>query len=111
MAVPLFDVCPLPACTNLVDDPRVPCDECLRTCGDYLRRVDPPAMTLDDARRELADQHVAQQLARTERAAAQNRGDEWKPGQHCWVCEQRRTCRLDPDQRGQWICKECEAVQ
>lgn len=83
MTATLFTKCPLPACTNLVDDPRVPCDECLRTCGDYLRPVDPPAMTLDDARRELADQH-------------------------CWVCEQRRTCRLDPDQRGQWICKECE---
>lgn len=108
----LFDVCPVPKCSNPVDDGE-PCGECagLIAAGFIVRAEppEPPPATLDDIRRELAaQQRVEAELARTERAAAQNRGDEWKPGQHCWVCEQRRTCRLDPDQRGQWICKECE---
>lgn len=90
----LFGVCPVPKCGNPVDDDQ-PCGECVSLIDAGLIR-----RALDDVRRELA----AQQLAKTERP-------EYKPGQRCWVCEERRTCHRDPDQPGRWICKECEATQ
>jgi hypothetical protein len=59
----------------------------------------------------MAELESAPEVTEVKPAAVQERGHQYKANQHCWVCEQRRTCRLDPDQRGQWICKECEAVQ
>jgi len=102
----LFTVCPVPICTSPVDDGQ-PCAECTTLIGEGLiRRVERP-MTLDDARRQLADDLAA----RNQRAAAQDAGDACKPGQTCWVCEERRTCRHDPEKPGEWICRDCEAVQ
>jgi hypothetical protein len=114
MNATLFSVCPVPICSNPVDDGEL-CAECLALIGDGLiRRVEAPGqpaaeapVTLDDARRQLAGQLAVE----SRRAAAQESGDAWKPGQRCWVCEQRRSCRLDPGQRGEWICRECEAIQ
>jgi hypothetical protein len=31
----------------------------------------------------------------------------WTRNQTCWCCEQRRTCRIDPDSPNGWICKKC----
>ena len=113
-ALTLFTECPVPVCTNPVDDGEL-CAECLALIGDGLiRRVEAPdrpaaeaPVTLDDARRELA----RQQLATAERAAAQDCGEPYKPGQRCWCCTELKTCRRDPEQREQWICRECEAIQ
>src|ERR1700677_3392807 len=107
-ALTLFSECPLPICSNPVDDGE-PCGDCagLIAAGFIVRAEppEPPPVTLDDIRRELAaQQRVEAELARTERAAAQDRGDIYKPGQRCWVCKERRTCRLDPAQCGEWIC-------
>jgi hypothetical protein len=33
----LFDECPLPGCTNLVDDPRWPCGDCEAALAGYIR--------------------------------------------------------------------------
>ena len=30
--------------------------------------------------------------------------------QLCWCCEERRSCRSDPDQPGRMICRRCEAM-
>lgn len=106
----LFPACPLPGCDNLTDDGE-PCGECAALIAEGFIRPPEQPMTLDDARRVLAGQAAAQQLATAERTAAQDRGELYKPGQRCWVCEQRRACRPDPDQRGEWICRECEAIQ
>jgi hypothetical protein len=55
-----------------------------------------------------------ERMAAIQRAARQDLGEERKPGQLCWVCEERRLCRKDPEFLGtgdeRWICKECEAV-
>ena len=34
-------------------------------------------------------------------------GVEWRANQVCWVCEERRKCRPDPDHPDRWICKNC----
>lgn len=100
MNATLFSTCPVPKCSNPVDDGQ-PCAECASLIAAGLIRPAGQPMTLDDVRRELA----GQQLVKADR------GEEYKANQQCWVCEQRRTCRPDPDQRGQWICKDCEAIQ
>ena len=43
-------------------------------------------------------------------AAARDASPEYKRNQLCWACEERRTCRPDPDHPGRWICRTCEAI-
>jgi hypothetical protein len=124
----LFDECPLPGCTNLVDDPRWPCGECEAALAGYIR---PSAqqVTADEAAAVLADRDQALAAIYAERrtmtplhgpdevvppttraGAARDAGPEYKRNQRCWVCEERHTCRPDPDHSGRWTCKACEAI-
>ena len=43
-------------------------------------------------------------------AAARDASPEYKRNQLCWVCEERRVCRPDPDHSGRRICRTCEAI-
>jgi len=110
----LFPVCPMANCKNPVDDPREPCTPCQELFGASLRPADRPApgaAEFAEAAAE-ADARVAAILA--ERRAfvplPEPAEVEWKPGQACWVCEERRKCRRDPDHPDRWICKSCETI-
>jgi hypothetical protein len=134
----LFAECPLPVCGNLVSDPGELCGECERATAGYIRRVPTPpepditpgppppdllvtenaesvpeAAEVPEEVRLLLAKHEAGATAAA-RHAAQDRGEEYKPGQVCWVCEERRLCRKDPEFLGtrdeRWICRECEAI-
>lgn len=138
----LFADCPLPLCGNPVADPGELCGECEKATAGYIRRVPatspqapepditpgPPGSDLratenaepppepaevpGDVRRLLAKHEAGAETAA--RHAAQDRGEEHKPGQLCWVCEEKRLCRKDPEFLGtrdeRWICRECEAI-
>jgi hypothetical protein len=124
MNATLFTECPLPVCSNPVDDGK-PCASCAALIAEgFVRQVvpepgqpatpepEPPAATLSTESPE-----VARLLAEATRKAdavirrdAAERGAERMPGQMCWVCQERRTCRRDPEftREIRWICKECE---
>lgn len=38
----------------------------------------------------------------------QERGEEERPNQRCWLCEERRTCIRRP---GGWECRDCRQIQ
>jgi hypothetical protein len=147
----LFSDCPVPICTNPVDDGE-PCAECSALLGEGLiRRTDassfvPWKVTMQcghhgtlnadpvtggkrlvgtwiscwavasgphcQTQRKIIGAELPAPLpAPDEPTAAQDRGELYKPGQRCWCCTELKTCRRDPEQPGQWICKECEAIQ
>src|SRR6266487_1861752 len=98
----LFPTCTLPGCPNLTADPRRPCAECLTAFGDWLRPAAGPASEADFAA-AVAERDAAVQAALAERRTLATHTTagldhaEWKRGQTCWCCEERRTCRADPD--------------
>jgi hypothetical protein len=128
--VPLFGDCPMPGCRNLVDDLLRPCPECAVIFAEYIqpssREVTAEQVTAELAAGAAAvaavfaerrymiplDAAPAPEPAAPElsRAVAQSLGLAYKPGQVCWCCEERRSCRLDPDQPDRWICKKCEEI-
>jgi len=137
----LFAKCPLPGCPNLVDDPRWPCGECETALAGYIR-PSPQPVSLEEATAMLAarDQDVAAIYAERRAltplpgtagpalaarpdpqappeavhlpAADPDPGPEYKRNQLCWVCEERRMCRPDPDRlpEARWICRTCEQI-
>lgn len=119
----LFAECPLPLCRNPVGDPGELCGACEKATAGYIRRVPAPE-PLGDVEPEAApvrEPRLVQlveardkRMTAIERASRQDLGEEHKPGQLCWVCEERRLCRKDPEFLGtrdeRWICKECEAI-
>jgi hypothetical protein len=99
--------CPVPVCRNPVDDPRQVCRSCQIAFGDYLRpAITPPAAEDFTAAEARSSRRLAEVMA--ERRAP---ADEWRRNQECWCCEQRCSCRPDPDQPGRCICQNCEAIQ
>lgn len=91
MTLEMFPSCPVAGCTNRVAAQGDPCNECRRAFGPMLREnTDRPPMTAATQRHQ--------------RAAAIDAGQQTKPGQTCWLCEQRRTCTLTA---GQWECATC----
>ncbi len=137
----LFAECPLPGCINPVDDPRWPCGECEAALAGYIRPSAQP-VTVEEATAMLADRDqvvaavyaerrtmtplpepagtgpaagpdpVVQPPAASQVAAARDASPEYRRNQLCWVCEERRTCRLDPGRHSEvrWICRTCEAI-
>lgn len=116
--VSLFSTCPLPGCDGPTADPAEPCEDCKKAFGDYMRRSDrltEPAVVVQ----QLAERDEAVKQAYAAQRAwpaipkpAEPKLVEWRPNQRCWVCEERRKCRLDPDRADErWICKECIEVE
>ena len=107
----MFPGCPLPGCDNPVTDPREICGPCQAAFGDMLRPVDEPTQTAEQFAAAITarDEQVAAIHAERREIAVANE-PEWKRNQLCWVCDQRRTCRLDSESRNGWICRECEAT-
>jgi hypothetical protein len=105
----LFPACPLPACLNLTSDPRQPCEECLAAFGPRLRPAGEPVTAAEfTALIKLRDEEVQAVLAERRQMTPLPEPDvEWKQGQRCWVCEQRRKCRRDPGCPDRWICGGC----
>ena len=126
----LFPTCPLPGCPNLTDDPRRPCAQCLAGFGDWLRPAADP-VSEEDFATAVAERDAAVQAILAERrtlaahtgagrshaeagrrdpapAAADHAG--WKRNQRCWCCEERHTCRIDPDRPNGWICQKCQEI-
>lgn len=108
--------CALPGCSNLVGSAGQPCDECLVACGDWLRPSGRPAPTQHeleqrDARysQVMADRArlIAEQEAAATRQIAIDAGELRKPGQQCWLCEERRACTLV---HRRWECDRCREV-
>ena len=114
----LLPDCVLPGCRNVVTEVGQPCDECVAIFaaepgGWRLVAVDGPALTEEQvAERDAAV--AAAYIAQAEIAAAAEPGRdvERKANQLCWVCDQRRKCRRDPDWIGEvrWICRDCEEL-
>jgi hypothetical protein len=127
MNATLFTECPVPGCVSPVDDGK-PCAECAALIAEgFVRQVvpergqlatrepEPPAATLAAGAPEvtrLLDAATRRADAAIRRDAAE-RGTERMPGQMCWVCQERRTCRRDPEftRELRWICKECETPE
>ncbi len=123
----LFPTCPLPGCPNLTDDPWRPCAACLTAFGDWLRPAADP-VSEEDFAAAIAERDAAVRAALAKRrtlltstavevgrsgagrrdpALAAADHAEWKRNQTCRCCEERRTCRADPDSPNGWICKKC----
>jgi len=124
-ALSLFPTCPLPGCNNVTDDPRQPCHGCLAAFGPMLRQSDAPAPEPEAYTTVIAERDAGVRAvmagrrdmvplpgppAAAQPAPAPSPEPERKRNQVCWVCEQRRTCRIDPGSPNGWICRECEAV-
>jgi hypothetical protein len=138
----LFAECPLPGCINPVDDPRWPCGECEAALAGYIRPSSSQPVAAEEAAAMLAERDEAVAAVYAERRAmiplpepavaapaagpdpqarppattqtdpAPGASPEYKRNQLCWVCEERRTCRVDPDRLPEvrWICRTCEAI-
>lgn len=123
----LWATCILPGCTQPVVDALDVCDTCRTIFGDYLRETDRPASYTAtdiaerdagtaDAYRRMRELHESFDItaerallaAKSERAAAQARGEAEKPNQRCWLCEEHRSCIRRP---GGWECRRCRDIQ
>jgi hypothetical protein len=107
----LFAVWPLPGCRVPVDDPREPCEDCKTAFGSMLRQGEQHTGAAEYAA-ELAGRDAAAQgalVARHGAGVVPEPAIEWRSNQLCWLCDQRRKCRADPDHEGRWICRECAA--
>ena len=109
----LFAICPLPGCATLVADPRQPCPGCREAFGPFLQPAREPVAVEDFLSAQAAsDQRVAALYATralqlpTSTAAV----GEWRRNQICWVCEERRSCKPDPDRTDRLICRACLAI-
>lgn len=104
--------CVVPGCTNLVPNPDYPCDDCRIAFGGMLREAHkpPPSAEVVDAqntryREVMAERALMVKLeARQKRKSAIDKGEQRKPGQVCWLCEERRSCLLV---NGRWECDGC----
>lgn len=116
----LFGVC---SCGALTACPGVPCESCVATAREYIRRTDGAPATDAELASLLSSGMDAAGPDETEPGAippadpAHPPGQasaEWRANQLCWVCEQRRKCHPDPDFADgagkRWICKDCEAI-
>ena len=122
----LFAECPLPGCINPVDDPRWPCGDCEAALAGYIR-PSTQQVTVEETTAMLAERDEAVAAIHAERrtttplpepaqatpgaepdpqaqpptatraATAPDASPERKRNQLCWVCEERHTCRRDPD--------------
>ncbi|MGW0021599.1 hypothetical protein ACWDUD_25065 [Rhodococcus sp. NPDC003382] len=126
----LFAECIIPGCKQPVADELTPCDTCRTIFGPMLQEHDrPPSYTAADLAERDAETAAAYRMmlgirtapedidpesdryrlaVKRERTAAQKRGEEEKPNQTCWLCEERRTCILRP--RG-WECRTCREIR
>jgi hypothetical protein len=105
----LFPDCPLPGCHNVVSDPHEVCGQCLDAFGPYLRPVAPLASPA--GQRPAPSAVPAGRVTPAQRDHVAAAAVEWKRNQVCWCCEERRTCRQDPDSSNGWICKQCLEIQ
>lgn len=112
----LFPDCAVPGCVNPTDTQGHPCPSCRTAFGDYLthhKRGVPMTAEQQTARdtevRAAYSAHRAIEAeADTARDLAIEAGTQAKPGQTCWICEQRRSChRID----GRWECRDCQQVR
>ncbi|MCF3940704.1 hypothetical protein [Gordonia tangerina] len=100
MTIELFPRCALPGCANPTDAQGHPCSQCLRDFGGLLRHN--PAGQALSATAEAARDRLAGQ-----RDTDIDAGIQGKPGQICWLCDQRRTCTRVADR---WECRTCRHI-
>ncbi|WP_288337391.1 hypothetical protein [uncultured Gordonia sp.] len=99
----LFPDCAVPGCVNPTDTQGHPCPSCRTAFGDYLTHHphgvpmtaeqqtarDTEVRAAYTAHRAILAEADTTRLART---LAIEAGAHAKPGQTCWICEQRRSC-------------------
>ena len=108
----LLPRCALPGCANPTDTQGHPGGQCRRDFGPFLRHNpggQPMTADVHTARdHDVALAYRAQEQLRIDAAAEQHlaiqTGQQEKPGQTCWLCEERRKCALI---NGQWECRTC----
>lgn len=109
-----FPRCALPGCTNPTDTQGHPCGQCRRDFGTFLRH-NPDAQPMTADAQTARDQPIRTayrtqdhaHLEAADRLRAVETGEQPKPGQTCWLCEQRRLCVLVA---GQWECRDCRQI-
>lgn len=113
----LFAICPLPGCSQPVDDLRVPCAGCLAAFDHQLRPSAAEAVSAEVFAAVIMERDQAVAVVLAERRAnfssqpgLELAGDSasWRRNQVCWVCAERCTC--SPDEgftEIRWICKNC----
>jgi hypothetical protein len=117
----MFAKCPLAGCSNLTDDPRHPCSDCLTQFGPLIRQRNGDSISADEftaaatvadarVRTILADRAQLVPLPGTEPVGEPEPPLEAKRSQMCWVCEQRRSCVPDQAHPDRMICRDCSAV-
>ena len=109
----LFPRCALPGCANPTDTQGHPCGTCRRDFNTLLRHnpAGTPMSATAQADRDQAVHHAytlqAELAAAGDRALAIETGHRDKPGQVCWLCEERRSCiRV----HGRWECRTCRHI-
>lgn len=111
MTASMFPQCPLPGCRNLTHRQGHPCSDCVRSFGAYLTHTPAgdPLTATQQADRDTATlaAYTVQHALAVDRTLAIEAGNQAKPGQTCWLCEQRRTCRRVG---GRWECAGCQTV-
>jgi hypothetical protein len=85
-------------CGNIVIDGETLCGQCLVEWGPMLCRTTPTPQ-------EVAASCIVRSAV--DRQLRQEQGELAKPGQTCWLCEERRACLLT--QHG-WECASCRGV-
>ena len=85
-------------CGNIVVDDETVCGQCLVEWGPMLCRTSTPQQGAAESR--IVHPTAARRLR-------QDQGELAKPGQTCWLCEERRPCLLT--QHG-WECASCRDV-
>ncbi|MFW0797630.1 hypothetical protein AAFP30_27760 [Gordonia sp. CPCC 205515] len=107
----LFPDCPLPGCINLTHRQGHPCRQCLASFGDFLAHT-PAGTPLTAAVQQQRDRDTiaayrAQHEPAVERSLAIEAGQQTKPNQLCWLCDERRACvRV----AGRWECGQCRHI-
>lgn len=115
----LFPDCAVPGCAHPTDTQGHPCPSCRTAFGDYLTHHTggvPMTAEQQTARdTEVRAAYTAQRAimsetdtARVTRTLAIEDGTQAKPGQTCWICEQRRACHHIA---GRWECRDCQQVR
>ena len=122
----LWPRCALPGCPNPTTAQGHPCPDCQQHMGGYLRHhpggtpltADTQAQRDNDIRAAYTAQRTlatdpeatepkARAITAAERHLAITAGDRTKPGQLCWLCEQRRACTRIA---GRWECADCRHI-
>lgn len=108
--------CVLPGCSTIVGDPTQPCDGCRVELGYWIRESDRPGPTqaeMDERdaqyRQVMSDRArlIAEREAAADRQIAIEAGELRRPGQTCWLCEERRSCTKVG---GRWECDKCKEI-